>query len=198
VLVVGATLVVARSRPPRHPMAQFRFAPCDDRACFMGIKPGETSFVEAKQILLANNGREISPTDIAIDVEAYEVHVLSFNASPNVTTVDVRLNLQPGTVMNMNQFADLTAFLEEFGTPCAISHVSSSPYVELIYPFMYLYTILQDERIPMDLKSSALSSTFTISAPNPAVCRYQGLSPIVPWRGFASLVFYRVHGLQDQ
>jgi hypothetical protein len=170
---------------------------CDGSPCFLGIKPGITTWVEAKKIVLAHYPNALIDNDnIYI---TYGADSLSIQKDPsNAIVYHIGWDSPDAS-------APISALLAKFGSPCFVGIYPTTcmgrdctvDYVELHYNTGFVGLNLgaiydssgtEVERLNLDLPTDLIYLTVGFVSPklsNPCEVRD---SPIVtPWLGFASI-----------
>lgn len=161
---------------------------CDGLPCLMGLVPGRTPWVDARNSLAALNANSPESRQIVIPVgERGEVTLY-----PSVDRVSVgRINIRFGPELHL----PAGWIVERFGLPCGISIYYDPQMITLRYPF--LLANVRFAQSHFDIQASVISVQFSDPAFQPSSqldpCRDNVTDWKVSnrgWQGFASVGRY--------
>jgi hypothetical protein len=196
--------VYAQSRPQPSPdIVLDGFGLCDGKPCFLGIKPGVTTFEEAKKVVV------VRYPDTIIDgnhmIIPYGTNTISIESSDSI--VDrVQIDALEGSAS-----IPLRSVITKFGPPCAVELILLSCLVQQGCPIEYIdihydsastsisvlsftsSSYIEAERLDANIPITHLILNDNFVAPGMYFScpkSFSGLdydSHYIPWMGFASI-----------
>jgi hypothetical protein len=187
-LIGGAVL---RGRTISGPISiqTLRIDFCGTSPCFLGIIPGITTWEDAKAVV-ALYGYDLDSAFPFANADAVSV---AADSTGHVGNIDIQ------TVTPNSNLPVVSDYIEKFGSPCAISDLTSIYGITLIYPRLMVSVGQPLYRLDPGLQVVELQIIDpAIIADNLSeLCTLRDLRgyPVINWSGFQTLQFYESQGL---
>lgn len=196
IALCGSAAVYGRFYGSPSLLQTLNFAVCGQKPCFWGIAPGIAPWKDAEAILLQHGGQTETNMTIQIPVNN---SIVSVGASDNFQLVS-HISFYP---TNDSKLPSLAHFIQTYGTPCAVLRSSRTKQMWILYNFLTLEVELDSDHLRMNLpvKDALLTepsltpgilSTWAMYA---CIDSNSSPFPFTPWLGFASIDYYKAHGL---
>jgi len=183
--LTGGVVAYARAQSTQNPVSELGLALCNRIPCYMGIRPGITTWNEAKALLKSEGALETIQFD--------KVNALYISKAAGVEVISSE---DGGMVFEVRILADfkteaLGHLIQTLGSPCSVSERDMTTTIYVNYPDLYAEVFVERERLE---SGSRLYRIKLVQSGSSDLCSGSTDARLYRWLGLSSMRHYAHNG----